>query len=452
MNIKKYEKNIVLFLILAAFFLFNFLMTDLAKDDIHYLGYVNTGGYLNTLMLRYQTWSSRVVIEFFLMLFSKNFMLWRLLNSFVMFGTVILMCKYIFKKIEIKSLLFVFAIYCFIPLRIMGETGWIATSINYHWPVFFAMVAFYPFYQLLINEKINHYVYFLAIPLLIFGANQEQVNLCFFVLTSLMTVFLLKQNKYDYKLSLLSVISFSELIFFLTAPGNENRASKEIINWFPEYKDFGLANKIDLGLSSFGKPFFFDFNILFILFFALLFVLIYKKNENYYLRLISSVPLIFNLIIYFGNTQKLGFLNVTDNSNTMIWSSDRLDNLFSRYGTGISFTHPKTWLATLVILSLISCVIISLYLIFENKKISIFFILLFLMGMFSRFIMGFTPTVWASGMRTYYVLYMVMAILVLILFEELKNNIDNRKMDFIQLVISVTGICTFILVFFDIVI
>lgn len=448
MSAKKNEKNIILFLILIAFFLFNFFMTNLAGDDVHYLRYVNTDGYLNTLILRYQTWSSRLVIEFFLMLFSKNFLLWRLLNSIVMFGTVILMCKYIFKKIEAKSLLLVFAIYCFIPLHIMGETGWIATSINYHWPVFFAMIAFYPFYQLLINEKINSYVYFLAIPLLIFGANQEQINLCFFVLTSIISIFLWNQKKYEFKLSLLSVISFTELMFFLTAPGNESRSSKEIINWFPEYKDFGLANKIDLGLSSFGKPFFFDFNILFFLFFALLFFLIYKKNENYYLRLISSIPLILNLIIYFGNTQQQGFLNVAENSSTMIWNSDKLDILFSRYGTGVSFTHPKTWLATLVIISLVLCVITSLYLIFKNKKMALFVILLFLMGMFSRFIMGFTPTVWASGIRTYYLLYMVMAILVLILLKELKKHIDSKKMDIIQLVISVAGICTFILAFF----
>lgn len=107
------------------------------------------------------------------MFFAKNFILWQLSNAIVMFGTVVLMCKYIFKKIDARSLLLVFAIYCFVPLKIMGETGWIATSINYHWPVFFAMIAFYPFYQRLINEKTNTYVYCLALPFLVFGANQE---------------------------------------------------------------------------------------------------------------------------------------------------------------------------------------------------------------------------------------------------------------------------------------
>lgn len=448
MSAKKTEKNIILFLILVAFLIFTFSMSNLARDDVHYLRYVNTDGYLNTLFLRYQTWSSRVVIEFFLMFFAKNFILWQLLNVIVMFGTVVLICKYIFKKIDARSLLLVFAIYCFVPLKIMGETGWIATSINYHWPVFFVMIAFYPFYQRLINEKTNLYVYFLALPLLVFGANQEQINLCFFVLTSIISIFLWTKKNYEYKLSLLSLISFSELIFFMTAPGNKLRASEEITNWFPEYKSFGLANKIDLGLSSFGKPFFFDSNILFVLFFALLFLLSYKKSSNYYLRFISSIPLIFNFIIYFGKTQQQGFLNVVGNSNTMVWNSNKLDTLFSRYGTGVSFVHPKTWIATFVIVLLILCVITSLYLIFKSKERAILAILLFLMGMFSRFIMGFTPTVWASGVRPYYVLYMVMAILVLILLRELKNHIDNKKMDIVQLGISVAGTCTFILVLF----
>ncbi|NTM20478.1 hypothetical protein HQ712_13785, partial [Enterococcus faecium] len=145
----------------------------------------------------------------------------------------------------------------------MGETGWRATTLNYQWPVTFCLLVFYPFYQLLRDEKINMKIYWISIPLLIFSANQEQVNVCFFALTSIVTVYLLFKKNYSYKLLVFSVISFIELIFSLTTPGNSVRATQEVGRWFPQYEHFNFLNKLDLGISSFGKPFFLDTNILF---------------------------------------------------------------------------------------------------------------------------------------------------------------------------------------------
>lgn len=59
--------------------------------------------------------------------------------------------------------------------------------------------------------------------------------------------------------------------------------------------------------------------------------------------------------------------------------------------------------------------------------------------------MGFSPTVWASGVRTFYIMYMVAAILVLMLLKELSKSLKINKMEFVQFSISTIGICTFIL-------
>lgn len=234
-------------------------------------------------------------------------------------------------------------------------------------------------------------------------------------------------------------------MFSVTAPGNKIRAARSIINWFPNYDNLNVINKIDLGISSFGKPFFFDFNILFLLFFLLIFVLSYTKTKNYYLRLISAMPLFFNLMIYFGNTTKQGFLNILGGNRGMIWNSENLDKLFSVNGTGLSVSHIGTWVATLSILGLLTCLIIGIYLSFNNKNKALLVILLLLMAFCSRIIMGFSPTVWASGMRTYYISYVVVAISVLLLFKELANVLGYKKMELVQVSISATGICTFIL-------
>ncbi len=62
-----------------------------------------------------------------------------------MLGNVILLCKYVFEKIGVKNLMIVSSIYCLIPLTVMGETGWRATTLNYQWPVTFCLLVFLPF-------------------------------------------------------------------------------------------------------------------------------------------------------------------------------------------------------------------------------------------------------------------------------------------------------------------
>lgn len=134
---KNKERIIVLLSIYISFLLFNFFMTIFKADDLAYLKSLSEIGYIQSSIRNYNNWSSRIVIEFFLMFLSKHFVLWKVLNATVMLGTVVIICKYVFKEIESRKLIVTFAVYSLIPLTLMGETGWIATTMNYHWPVFF---------------------------------------------------------------------------------------------------------------------------------------------------------------------------------------------------------------------------------------------------------------------------------------------------------------------------
>ncbi|HHY5088707.1 hypothetical protein HMPREF2809_12780, partial [Enterococcus sp. HMSC055G03] len=193
------------------------------------------------------------------------------------------------------------------------------------------------------------------------------------------------------------------------------------------------------------RAFFLDMNILFLLLFFLIFLLTYRKCQNYYVRILTALPFFLNLIIYFGNTMGQSFTYVNGNKRAMIWSSSNLNNLFTELGTKLSLFYPGTWIATLVVLALLLCLIVGIYLSFDNKKTSIFLVILMIMGFCSRLIMGFSPTVWASGMRTYYILYVVIAILVLMAVKELMKSMSVQKNEFMQFGLTVLGICTFII-------
>ena len=81
---------------------------------------------------------------------------------------------------------------------------------------------------------------------------------------------------------------------------------------------------------------FLDMNILFLLLFFLIFLLTYRKCQNYYVRILTALPFFLNLIIYFGNTMGQSFTYVNGNKRAMIWSSSNLNNLFTELGTKLS--------------------------------------------------------------------------------------------------------------------
>ena len=85
----------------------------------------------------------------------------------------------------------------------------------------------------------------------------------------------------------------------------------------------------------------------------------------------------------------------------MIWSSSNLNNLFTELGTKLSLFYPGTWIATLVVLALLLCLIVGIYLSFDNKK-TYFFSYFDDNGICSRLIMDFLHSM---GFRNADVLY-----------------------------------------------
>lgn len=446
-NKKRINKELffLLLVIWLGFLFFNLYMPSFRADDLVYSNRLDQLGYLGASIEHYKTWSSRIIIELFMMFFSKHFLLWKFVNSIIMLGTVLMICKYVFEKLDGKNVLLVTSVYCLVPLTVMGETGWESTTLNYQWSVSFCLFAFFPFFQRLKGRAITPSIYWFSLPFLIFAANQEQVNACFFTLTAIITGYLLYKRAYHRLLILPLLISFIELLFSLTTPGNAIRTSQEISKWFPQYDQFGFITKLDLGISSFGKPFFLDTNVLFLILFLFVFLLSYNKCKNYYGRLLSSIPFFLNLIIYLGNTMGESFIHIRGNSRAQIWDSSHLTKLFTATGTNLSLTRPGSWLATLLVLGLLACLLLGIYLSFENKKTASFLMLLMMMGACSRIIMGFSPTIWASGMRTYYILYIVVGILVLMLVKELLKTWNPQKAELVQFSLTMLGIGTIVL-------
>ncbi|HFI0184142.1 TPA: DUF6056 family protein [Streptococcus suis] len=113
---------------------------------------------LDFMVYRYQTWSNRLVIESFALMFSHLPKVFRLFNSLVFVGLLdIILANSLGRKVKYLFLLLGF--FALLPISMFLIPGLMMTNLNYLWPVTAGLVSLllYRSYQ---ERKVNHiYIY-----------------------------------------------------------------------------------------------------------------------------------------------------------------------------------------------------------------------------------------------------------------------------------------------------
>lgn len=212
------------------------------------------------------------------------------------------------------------------------------------------------------------------------------------------------------------LISSLQLIFTLTTPGNTKRSAIEAANRFPDFIHYSLFHKIDLGFTSVGRMLFIENDFLITTFFIIIAIMVFSKTTKLSWRCLSLIPILFNLLFIFFSSQ----------SNKTVFNLlvPRFLSKITNTGTGASLSAPVTWIPDLCFLVSLFAVVVSLFVIYHNISQKILFSIIFIMGVLSKFIMGFSPTVWASGNRTGFITYIC---LIIILLSILQMKFDSHK-------------------------
>lgn len=293
------------------------------------------GNYFKFLINRYNTWSSRVIIELFTLFGVTHPIFWKLMNSLIMSITAILP-PYILKKsskVNFTDLILSAALFFTFPTSFFSETGWVATTTNYLWVYSLGLISIYPLIRYTRKEKRIEWLYYAGIVTTIFASNQEQMALLLLSFTSILTL-INWLNQHPIKPLIPTIIvNVCTLIFVLTAKGNNIRYQQELKNWFPDFEQLSFFKKIELGYSSTLRHLFFDFQSTIILFLFLIFVFtissfIYQKKLSI-IGLVGLIP--FPVSIVFSLN---GFIN-----NSKILT---VLNNFNQYGTTIILANPKS--------------------------------------------------------------------------------------------------------------
>lgn len=425
MNKRKITKESVyyylpFFVVMVVYTLF-LLKTPVVTDDLalinKYVG-ITWPQEWNNILFDYFNWSSRVLINATIHIFlGHRKIYWVLATGILIFLLLLALDKIFNPEKDKKKNQLVMLIFLIFPFYFLAGSGWRVGTISYFWTIACAVIGMVPLAMIVRGEKVPITLLTLSIFSLIFAGNHEQclVVLLFIYSAFLGYFFIAKKVQWAFLLQYFTLLA--SLVFILTAPGNGARTQTESL---VRFKDFGMLNlfdRMDLGFASTMQKLVFTGNSVFLIVCILLTVYIVSNYRSKYYRAIGVIPLSVCLIAGYAKTWVISGYNNISNligevpPNGMI----TVDNYLSLF--------PYVKLAVFLITAI--AVVIGLYLVFGNTYKTILAEALLFGGAASRVILGFSPSVWVSGDRTYVFLFFCLLIISLMIINQLKA--DNFK-------------------------
>ena len=414
--LKKYYMFMILFIFVLAYF----MLTKKANDDLDCLKDLVGRSLKDYLIYRYNNWSSRLIIDGMMIMLCKNvkYKVFCVLNAATYVVMTIIISK-IFNKEQNKNInIFLCFLVLLYPLSHLGSAGYIATSINYLLPLTCLFYSMYVVLQIINNKKFSKISYIIAIITTLIACNMEQTCITFVALLFFIEIFSIikkKDKKKNWYIIVLFAIAIIELIFIAKCPGNSVRYNSEIKARYNNYANYGLKEKIYLGIIPTASEIL-NQKIIFTVFALLLMIYTFGKSKNKILRTLSVIDFSFFLLMgTFSNLTK----TIYQNSSKFF----EIINSQDIYGNSIA-------LPNLICLAIILFVSLSLiYLLYEVFDHKLEYPLILIVGFASRIMMGFSPTIFASCSRTAIILYFSALVLSLIIYRELYNdkNIKEKK-------------------------
>jgi hypothetical protein len=401
LSIKKKETACCLLLFLAVMAIFHSLMREYIGDFIKFSSYLNHRTLPQLLLYRYQTWSSQVLIEAPLMLMSHYhlLLLWKILDTLMWAAALAVMMRLTRHKAD-KLVTCLFLLY---PILEMGSAGWVATTMNYLWPATACMAALISLDKLYQGEKVGFFPAIGFLLLELYGTNFETLGAFYFCVLFYFSICAILYKKKRSIGSILFVllqyaISIGNMAFALTCPGNDLRKAQEIHDWMRDFVSLTKVDKLVLGTDVTGSALL-SSNLFFAAFSLMLFLaILLRKNHTKAHLALSAIPGIFVLArtilnpviaIYFPAFGKMFGSSV-----------GRID--------GIDYYNPSSYLPFILFILIAVSIFLAFMNGFETLHQGVFLCVVFLAGLLTRVVMGFSPTLYGSGNRTFFFLDLAM--------------------------------------------
>lgn len=413
MKMKKFILPLYYAFISFLFTLESIIYINDAGDQTSFAHMAQKYGFFEFAIYRYKTWSSRLLIESVTMFMS---------NHYLLFDVTVLISVAIFfycfngiflREEKYRKLQFVSPVIFLLsfPSLFFTSAGLIATVTNYLFPMISFVIAWY----CIIQEK--HWYTILSLPFLVFACMQEQFTVYAFILFvfALISSYLeCKRINKNYFIA--TCVSLLGLVSGLLCPGSANRLTTETKIWYPGFETISFPVKIIKGYLETNRVLFVtsELNIVYLLLVLIIVVSIMKKQ--YFATFVSGT------VIYTVITQRLGMNSLLTAVQRTIDNQNKseIPNYFSL----------KENLYPIVLYTLILCIVaVVVFMIFKEWKGGLTALAVLAAGYASRMTVSLSPTIYASGLRTYTPLIFSFVIVILLLSKEISGIVIEKDLD-----------------------
>lgn len=388
----KYRVNRILpyfILFFVALYIHSFWQAG--GDDVWFATILNNRTVGEYYVWRYQTWSSRLVVESMLIFLCRsNIWLWRVCDSAIIVLLVYSIVELIKNKrnedeIEVWT---VMGLVVFFPYIYMSSAGWIATSLNYLWPLALGLYGLIPIKNVLNGEETSLFTEISVLPALLYASNTEQMAAILFVVYLIVILYYyIKSKRFSKELIINFIIVAINLGIVLTCTGNAQRTIAEM-HWFPNFEQFLLLQKIIMSFVTTTIQFWYEANSVYFIYTIILMIGVWLRNKSKIHRMIGAIPFVYYVFCSKG-------LEVI----FRISPSLEIYSPF-QYISQVGFSNYTYYMYAAINLILVLINIICYYLIFKKEYHFYIISLILLAGIASRLVVGLSPTFFASGERT----------------------------------------------------
>lgn len=395
----------------------------------------------------YNRWSSRIFIYFIgAVVLQKGALalgLYMIVSYYVFLKALVLL----FPKTSTETIFpFILASLLLFPYDTQFTAGWIATLTSYLGPHAFALMGLVPIKKVLSGQKSGVLENLFYAICLIYGANVEQMCVVLVAAYLVANAYLLWRRKGSAVLIVMLLVSIASLVNIFVCPGNHTRSVAEELNWFPTYQMMDLVDKADVGISTTLKWFYVD-NVFTMFFCLILALLMWSKYKEKLFRIIALFVAVVSIA--------LGPLRILISS--LFPYAGNLASEVNYYGAFNVMEQgcgPGMYQFG-ILLCLTGLICVEIVLLNDSIKGLLADLTLFLAGFASRAMMGFSPTIYASGSRTFTSLMICFIVIGIHLYSDNSHYLDDNnallKCDNLSYVFWVVSMIGFINLFYMII-
>lgn len=391
---KNWKKE-TLYFFTAIIFAVVMYRCDIFSDDVNkmYIGDCSIGSCLKQARMMYMEWSSRVIINFFIFFFTGGRkLLWAIAMGVCMYVLQKSLDALLIRKNNIIGNWLIAMFVSAFPYNDISSAGWIATTTTYFLPIAFSCAALIPIKKALHEERLRGWEYPMYMICTGIAANNEQCMAVLLGCYVIAIVYFALHKKFKGYVFFMFICNLASAVYTFLCPGNYVRKDLEIIDCFPTFGMMDLKDKIDVGYATAIRYLFLQTNVPVILVCIMFVVLIWSKYEKPLMRTVAVIPIAITLIMgplctVFSQVFKSFYL---------LKESLSPYGLFTPGNAGEILPFIEFAIGALALGSLI----IEIFLLADTMECFLAAFVVIAAGIMSQIVLGFSPTIWASGSRT----------------------------------------------------